>query len=187
VTQVEKAKVDNDLAQKVRRVVEPAVSGAGLFLEDVKITGAGVSQVVQVTVDLPETEVGSLGSDQLGDVARAVSAAMDLDDVVPGQYALEVSTPGATRPLKELRHFRRAVTRLIKMKLHDGRELVARLKAVNGDGDDATLTVETDKDGESQIAVKDVRKAKVELEMKRALNFDFGDDDFDFDDEEADN
>lgn len=99
---------EEHVGTEVRRVVEPVVAAAGLYLESVRVKGAGATQVVQVTVDLPETELGSVDSDQLGDVSRAISKALDLDDVVPGTYALEVTTPGATRTMTEPRQFRRA-------------------------------------------------------------------------------
>jgi ribosome maturation factor RimP len=107
-------------ADTVRVVVAPPVEAAGLYLEHVAVSRAGNRSVVRLTVDLPEDAVGSLDSDALGEVSRAVSGALDERDVVPGAYVLEVSTPGTSRPLTELRHFRRARTRLVTLSLHDG-------------------------------------------------------------------
>ncbi|ACZ30239.1 protein of unknown function DUF150 [Xylanimonas cellulosilytica DSM 15894] len=166
-------------AEAVRRVVAPAVDAEGLFLESVSATRAGARSVVRVTVDLPEDAVGSLGSDALDAVSRAISAALDADDVVRGVYVLEVSTPGTSRPLTELRHFKRARTRLVTLSLVDGGEAEGRLQDVvaGTDGDELVL-----EDG-GRFPVATVRQGRVEVELKRVDDADLGDDD---DDDDAD-
>ncbi len=150
-------------ADSVRTVVGPVVDGAGLHLEDVAVSRAGGRSVVRITLDLPEDEVGSLDSDTLGDVSRAISAALDADDVVPGAYTLEISTPGTSRPLTEPRHFRRARTRLVTLRLTDGGTVHGRLVDVATEGDGVVLVLD---DG-TRLALADVRKGKVEVELKR--------------------
>ncbi|MFC8598120.1 ribosome maturation factor RimP [Isoptericola sp. NPDC057191] len=153
-------------AEAVRRVVAPAVEAADLYLEDVVVTQAGAKSVVRVTVDLSEDALGSLDSDTLGEVARAISAALDADDVVPGAYTLETSTPGTSRPLTELRHFKRARGRLVALRLHDGTTAEGRLVEVeDAAGDDRGPALVLD-DG-TRLAVADVRKGKIEVELKR--------------------
>src|SRR5690606_41812594 len=88
-------------ADAVRDVVRPAVEGEGLYLEEVVVTRAGSRSVVRVTVDLPEDGVGSLDSDTLGEVSRAVPSAVDVGDVVAGAYTLVMPSPGTGRPLHE--------------------------------------------------------------------------------------
>ncbi|CAM3593415.1 ribosome maturation factor RimP [Isoptericola cucumis] len=147
----------------VATAVAPVVAGAGLFLEGVVLTRAGSKSVVRVTVDLPEDAVGSVDSDTLGDVSRALSAALDEQDVVAGAYTLEVSTPGTSRALTELRHFKRARTRLVTLRLHDGGTVEGRLVDVVDEAPGPQLVLE---DG-TRVAVDDVRKGKVEVELKR--------------------
>jgi ribosome maturation factor RimP len=140
------------------------VDDAGLHLEDVDVSGAGSRSVVRITLDLPEDAVGSLDSDVLGEVSRAISAALDADDVVPGAYTLEVSTPGTSRPLTEPRHFRRARTRLVTLRLVDGGTVHGRLVDVVQDDVDGTVLV---LDDGTRTALAQVRKGKVEVELKR--------------------
>lgn len=150
-------------ADSVRRVVGPAVEEAGLYLEDVAVSRAGSRSLVRVTLDLPEDAVGSLDSDALGEASRAVSAALDADDVVPGAYTLEVSTPGTSRPLTEPRHFRRARTRLVRLALVDGGTVQGRLvDVVEGDGGTELVL-----DDGTRVALAQVRTGKVEVELKR--------------------
>lgn len=149
------------VAQRVRATVGPAVIAAGLVLEDVRISSAGRRSLVRVFVDLPDDAVGGLGSDRLAEVSRGVSAAMDTDDPVRGAYVLEVSTPGTDRPLVELRHFRRARTRMVRMVLRDGTTVLGRLTTA-----DATAYELATDDGVVQVDPADVASASVEVELR---------------------
>jgi len=150
-------------ADAVREVVGPVVEAAGLYLEEVSATRAGSKSVVRVTVDLQDDVVGSLDSDALGDASRVISAALDTDDVVRGAYTLEVSTPGTSRPLTELRHFKRARTRLVTLKLTDDGRAEGRLTDVLADAGGNVLVLDDDR----RIPLADVVRGKVEVELKR--------------------
>lgn len=126
---------------RVRQVVEPAVVSIGLLVEDVELARAGARTVVRVIVDLPEDDAGELDLDRVADATRAVSAALDADDVVPGHYTLEVSSPGVARPLTLRRHYLRAVGRTVTLRLDDGTTLTGRLDRVDGHDEDAVLVV----------------------------------------------
>jgi ribosome maturation factor RimP len=147
----------------VRTVVEPVVAGTGLYLEDVRLVRVGTETVVRITLDLPDDEVGSLDSDRLGEASRAISSALDDADVAKGNYTLEVSTPGTSRPLTEPRHFRRARTRLVRLTLVDGSVVSGRVvDVVGGEGGETVVL-----DDGARVALDQVRKGKVEVELKR--------------------
>lgn len=127
-------------APRVREVVEAAVAGAGLLLDDLEVVGRGRGTTVRVVVDLVEDDPGVLDLDRVGAATQAVSDALDAADVLPDAYTLEVASPGAERPLTLARHWRRAVGRTVVVRTTDGRTLDGRLDAV-GDGDAPELVV----------------------------------------------
>ena len=153
-----------DPAQRVREVVQPVAETAGLVLEDVHISPAGRRSVVRIVLDLGDDAIGSLDLDTLGAASRDISAALDAADPVHGQYVLEVSAPGTDRPLTELRHFRRARTRLVLMTLRDGSTVHGRLVAAEADGYD----VETAPGTVARVDPAQVARAAVEVELKHA-------------------
>jgi ribosome maturation factor RimP len=53
----------------------------------------------------------------LSEISRDLSAALDVADIIPHRYSLEVSSPGLERPLRTARDFKRAVGRLAKVRL----------------------------------------------------------------------
>lgn len=153
-------------AQRVREAVEPAVTAAGLHLEDVAVAPAGRRTVVRVVVDLDEDAVGSLDLDTVGEVSRTISAALDATDPVRGEYVLEVSSPGTDRPLTELRHFRRARTRLVRLALRDGSTVTGRLVEAEPD----RYVLDPAPDGVTERTVVEpaqVARGRVEVELNR--------------------
>ena len=154
--------VSHGPAQRVREVVEPVVRQAGLLLEDVTVSAAGRRSVVRIVIDLGDDAIGSLDLDTLGSVSRDVSAALDASDPVRGEYVLEVSTPGTDRPLTELRHFRRARTRLVRLTLRDGSVVHGRM--ADADADAYRLVTE---DGDVTVPADQVVRGSVEVELSR--------------------
>jgi ribosome maturation factor RimP len=150
------------VARRVRAVVEPVVSSSGLVLEDVGVSSAGRRQIVRVVVDLGGDAVGGVDSDALAEVSRAVSGALDAADPIRGGYVLEVSTPGTDRPLTEVRHFRRARTRLVRLELSNGDAVRGRLV----DADAAEVVVVHEESGARvAVPIRDVIRGRVVVEL----------------------
>jgi ribosome maturation factor RimP len=103
-------------ADGVRALAEPLARDAGLVVESVTITPAGKRRVLRVIVDLPEDSTGGVPMDAVATAAQSISAALDESTVMGGlPYVLEVSSPGADRPLTERRHWLRARGRLVNL------------------------------------------------------------------------
>ncbi len=153
--------------------IRPAVEGAGLFLEDVKIVGPEQRSTVRVTVDLHEDEVGSVDLDQVAEVSRAVSDALDADDMFPGTYNLEVSSPGTSRPLTQRRHFRRARTRLVTLDMIAGGDRAGRVVEVT----DTAVVLADEAGATTAVPFEEIRRGKVEVELKRMDEVDLGSED----------
>jgi ribosome maturation factor RimP len=75
---------------------------------------------------------------------------------------LDVTSPGTSRPLTELRHFKRARTRLVNLTLVDGSTVSGRLTEVT-----AAELVVTGDTGETVLPLADVKKGRVVVELKR--------------------
>lgn len=150
-----------DISSRITELATPAATAAGLVIEDVTVESAGKRTRVLVTLDLPETEVGSADLDRIADASRGIGAALDEANVPESAYDLEVSTPGISRPLTERRHFMRARTRLVTVTLVDG-AVTGRLRDV--DGEDLVLKVDGE---ERRVPLAQVRKGRIEVEMKR--------------------
>jgi ribosome maturation factor RimP len=164
---------------RVVAVVRPVVTGAGYDLEDLAVSRAGRRHVVRVTIDGDR----GVSLDDIADVSRAVSAALDAaeeaeGDLLPGEYELEVSSRGVDQPLTLPRHWRRNVGRLVKVSAA-GRQVTARIKAAGDDG------VTLDVDGTVQeVAHADLGPGRVQLEFTRWGEVEGVDEDDEIDEED---
>jgi ribosome maturation factor RimP len=152
-------------SERLRGLLEPLVSARDLDLEEVEVTPAGRRRVLRVVVDSDD----GVQLDACAELSREISQQLD-DSEAMGQapYVLEVTSPGADRPLTEPRHYRRAVGRLIKAQLAAGGELVARITAVDGDGLDVEVPgVKGRRPTARRVPFTEIAKARVEIEFNR--------------------
>lgn len=146
--------------EKLEQVVADAVAQAGFELEELVVQQAGRKQLVKVVVDGEGADGRGIELDEVADVSRAVSKALDeMDGVLSGAYTLEVTSPGLDRPLTKPRHWRRARLRKVAVKQAD-----AKFLARVGDADDDGVEVLAD--GQlRRIAYADIEHAVVEVEF----------------------
>lgn len=152
-------------SERLRELLEPLVSAEELDLEEIEVARAGRRQVLRVIVD---SEQG-VELDACAELSRAISEKLDETDVMgDGEYVLEVSSPGADRPLTEHRHYVRATGRLARLQLTEGDELVARILAVDDEGLDLEVPgVKGRKPTSRRVSFDEIAKARVEIEFNR--------------------
>ena len=117
--------------RRLAGLIEPVIAGVGMDLESVRMTVAGRRRLLRIVVDSDH----GVSLDDAADVSREVSAVLDSSNAlgeVP--YTLEVSSPGVDRPLTEPRHWRRAVGRLVKVKVTGEGTVEGRIRAADADG-----------------------------------------------------
>ncbi|MEE1931067.1 ribosome maturation factor RimP [Streptomyces sp. TRM 70351] len=150
---------------RLRGLLEPLVAERGLDLEELTVTPAGKRRVLRVVVDSDE----GVQLDACAELSRALSAALDADDPMgSAPYVLEVTSPGADRPLTEQRHYRRAVGRLVALRLHEGGDLTARLLSVDEEGLDLEVPgVKGRKPTRRRVEFAQIARARVEIEFNR--------------------
>ncbi|WP_062206062.1 ribosome maturation factor RimP [Streptomyces sp. NBRC 109706] len=150
---------------RLRELVQPLATRHEMDLEEVKITTAGRRRVLAVVVDTDD----GVGLDACAELSREVSEALDTTDIMGGApYVLEVTSPGAERPLTESRHYRRSVGRLLWLRPHQGADLTARLTEVDDEG--VVVEVPGEKGRKPtvrRLAFAEIAKARVELEFNR--------------------
>jgi ribosome maturation factor RimP len=157
-------RTDHTDTTSLENFLRPIVEQFGCDLEAADIAPAGRRRLLRVLVDRD----GGISLDDVADVTRAISKALDADDIMGGgAYTLEVSSPGVDRPLTLPRHWRRNVSRLVTVTLTAGGKLTGRIKSAS------EQAAELDVDGTLQtVAYADVAKAKVQIEFNRAAGND---------------
>ena len=117
--------------KRLAELIEPVVAAAGMDLEAVRMSVAGKRRLLRIVVDGD----GGVSLDDAADVSREISAMLDeVNALGEVAYTLEVSSPGVDRPLTEPRHWRRAVGRLVKVKVTGEGTVEGRILAADADG-----------------------------------------------------
>ncbi|MET7497414.1 ribosome maturation factor RimP [Streptomyces sp900116325] len=155
-------------SERLRGLLEPLVSAKELDLEEIEVSRAGRRRVLRIIVDSDE----GVELDACAELSRAISEKLDETGAMgEDEYVLEVSSPGADRPLTEHRHYVRATGRLVKLQLTaEGAagELVARIIAVDDDGLDLEVPgVKGRRPTSRRVAFDEIAKARVEIEFNR--------------------
>ena len=122
-------------------LLEPTVERLGYELADLEVQLGGGSGLLRLYIDhlvveQPDAENADadteaeaesekiVGIEDCEIVSRQVSALLDVEDPIPGDYNLEVSSPGMSRRLVKTEHFERFAGSKVKVKLKrllDGR------------------------------------------------------------------
>lgn len=99
----------NDLPGRVAALARPLAEAEQIDLLEVEVKGQRGSRVVRLTADAD----GGLDIDRIAALSRSVGDV--LDDLIDGAYTLEVTSPGADRPLRTARDFGRNVGRDVRV------------------------------------------------------------------------
>lgn len=96
-------------------IIEPVVTGMDYEFVGLEYLPQGKHSILRVFIDHPD----GITLDDCTAVSHQVSAVLDVEDPIHGEYNLEVSSPGLDRPLFTLDHFKR----------FEGKNCAVRMKA----------------------------------------------------------
>jgi ribosome maturation factor RimP len=85
-----------DVAKRVADLIDPSLTDMGFELVRVQFTG-NTRKTLQVMAERADRVAMTV--EDCAQISRAVSALLDVEDPIAGQYLLEVSSPGLDRPL----------------------------------------------------------------------------------------
>ncbi len=142
----------------------PLIKEENLELVDFEFSPAGSKSLLRIYVDKPE----GVTIDECANLSRKVSDFLDMENLIPHRYNLEVSSPGLDRPLVKREDFMRKVGEKVRVFLKepvDGKlDLVGEIKRLQ----EETLYLSTESEGagpsaneEKAVPFNNVLKAKI--------------------------
>jgi len=146
----------NELA----KLLEPAVARLGYELADLEVRLGGKGGLVRVYIDKPD----GIDLEDCEKVSLAVSALLDVEDPVPGNYSLEVSSPGLDRKLTKVEHFQRFAGETVKVQMRFPIEGRRRFRGTLVSSDDENIVVEVDGESHS-LPLKTIDTARLVPEV----------------------
>lgn len=101
------------LSEQLNELLEPVVNALGYELVLLEFSPQGRSALLRLFID---SDPGIVVED-CARVSREVAAILDVEDVIPQAYHLEVSSPGTDRPLTKPAHYERFIGAQAKIQL----------------------------------------------------------------------
>jgi len=128
------------LRDTLAALLAPLVEGLGYELWELEYSPGRGNGCLRLYID---AEAG-ITLDDCERVSRAVSELLDAQDPIPGQYTLEVSSPGLERPLRTAQQFARFVGETVLVETVQPQEGRRRFKGTLAAAGDETIEVEAD-------------------------------------------
>ena len=132
------------IIEQIEKIAQPITDELNLELVDVEFVKEGRTWFLRVFVDNPEAPIDI---EQCATVSERLSEILDELDPIEQNYFLEVSSPGAERPLKKEKDFENAIGKFIYIKTYepilDAKEFEGNLLSYNEDEVEIEVKIKT--------------------------------------------
>lgn len=148
--------LSEDIREKVLGFAEEIVGEFGLEVFDLNLSQVRTGWQIRLVLDKLE---GFVSVDDCAQVSRRLQNRIELEQVIPPDFTMEVSSPGLNRPLRGESDFRRFMGQLAKIKARSpegGYSISGRIIGV----ENGTVKL-TGEDGETEVQFKDIKEARL--------------------------
>jgi ribosome maturation factor RimP len=149
----------NEVVSNIIGLIKPAFERNHVYLVDVEFRGRGKDRVLSIFVDTME----GITLSQITHFNQEISDLLDMHNVIPGPYRLEISSPGLDRPLKYLWQYQKNINRKLQVNYSDRdtqKEIIGKL--INADEEGILIESKNDK---LKIPFSEIIKSKVKISV----------------------
>ena len=148
-----------DFTEKVKELLEPILLYEGIELVDIEVKKQKNGHLLRIFI----YKTGGINIDDCENVSEQLSRILEVEDIFPGKYLLEVSSPGLDRPLKTQKDFKRCIGELVNVEI-DEDEKNKRIFGKVIDVTDSSVVLAINKEKESfEISFEKIVKASIEI------------------------
>ena len=148
--------------QIILDLIEAELEGTDLFV--VKTNSNEFESNMQFYID----GVDGVGISECAKIGRRVSAQLDEMELVTDKYRYEISSPGADKPLTDIRQYHKHKGRTLDVSLGDGTLLSGELTEVNDAAIELNVVIDKKKkiNKKQTIDFKDIECSIVQISFK---------------------
>jgi ribosome maturation factor RimP len=160
--------MQGDVVDGVRKAAARVAGGYGLEIFDVQFRREGRGMVLRVLIDRPGPSANSEDSVSVEDcvaVSRDLSAILDVEDLVPSAYVLEVSSPGLDRPLRGADDYRRFAGRFAKLVMREAVDGQKYFRGRLGGIADGHVVIDGEDGRQHRVPLAVIIRANLEVEF----------------------
>ena len=158
--------IDPDLPQhtgleaKIADIIVPTLIDLGYDLVRVAVLGRE-RPTVQIMAD--RADGAMITVEDCETISRSAGAVLDVNDPIPGEWTLEVSSAGIDRPLTRRRDWNRFAGHMARVEMAIPFEGRRRITGIALGADAASARVRLDDGSELALPLADIRRAKLVL------------------------
>lgn len=145
--------------EKVQEFVESILPSMELELVEIQYRQEGEGWVLRLFLDGPN----GIGVDQCSKVSRELSFFLDVEDLIPHAFNLEVSSPGLERPLRNIADFKRFAGKKARIKLRHPVEGEKIFVGLIGASDEYGFELLFEDGTNGRFMMDQIRKARLTL------------------------
>ena len=151
--------------ERVRRLIQEAVEGQGYELVDVEFKGGGKNSILRIFIDQPM----GISHHDCELVSEQVGTVLDVEDLIPSSYTLEVSSPGLDRKLvkeSDYTRFSGKLARILtRIPLHQQKVFRGRLLGLR----EGKVQLELPKGDLLEIPLDVIHEARLEFDWEAEM------------------
>jgi ribosome maturation factor RimP len=140
----------------VQNLIEPVISALGYELVGVEYLSQGRRSLLRIYID----HTDGINVHDCERVSHQVNGVLDVEDVIRGQYTLEVSSPGLDRPLFTKEQFERYIGSEVNIRLSIAQQGRKKFKGILRGIDDTNVFLNVDEE-EISLPFNAIEKANL--------------------------
>jgi ribosome maturation factor RimP len=147
------------VVSKIEEIARRVVESEGMELVEVEVKGGGKNHHVRISIDKPE----GISHADCELVSQQVGTILDVEDVIPSHYTLEVSSPGVERKLLKPKDYERFQGKRARLTLREPMENRRHWEGTLAGFSDGVISLEAN--GQTlQFRFDQVQKAHLKFE-----------------------
>ena len=154
--------------EQVRGIVARVAGSYGLEIFDVQYRREGTGMILRVQIDRPGPAASaeeSVSVEDCANVSRDLSAILDVEDVVPASYTLEVSSPGLDRPLRRAEDYQRFAGRRAKLVMREPVDGQSFFRGILGGVEGNEVLIDAEDRRRHRVPLSVITRANLEVEF----------------------
>src|SRR5215470_4340319 len=156
------------VVDKVREIAGRVAADRGLEVFDIQFRREAPGMVLRIQIDRPgpaATAEDSVSVDDCANVSRDLSAMLDVEDVVPSAYTLEVSSPGLDRPLRRAEDYQRFAGRRAKLVVRQAVDGQTFFRGTLSGMDAGDVLIDADDRKRHRVPLRVITRANLEVDF----------------------
>ena len=157
-----------DIAAQVKPIAARIANSYGLEIFDIQFRREAAGMVLRIQLDKPGPSASaedSVSVDECARISRELSTVLDVEDVIPTAYTLEVSSPGLDRPLKHADDYRRFAGRRVKIVMREKVDGQGYFKGRLAGVDGHAVLIDSDDGRRHTVPLGLITRANLEVEF----------------------